>query len=146
MAKEKTPKKESEANKAQEKNEDTIDSQTHRRLLRFLNAARSPRDLAFVPLNEFPLTEPEPVLRRPEVEEQQVEREKLLEFAQARTILEARNQLSPLLGLRHIEQLRDLIAQLGVEKFLDRLIACMGPANFGQWTQIGQIETDDAFR
>jgi hypothetical protein len=143
MAKEKTTKNETVPKKAQEKNEDTIDSQTHRRLLRFLNAARSPRDLAFVPLNEFPLTEPEPVLRRPEVEEQQVEREKLLEFAQARTILEARNQLSPLLGLRHIEQLRDLIAQLGVEKFLDRLIACMGPANFGQWTQIGQIETDD---
>lgn len=131
MANEKTP-----------RNEATIDPKTHRRLLRFINAARSPYDLAFAPQNEIPLAEPEPVLRRPDVEEQ-LDREKLIEFAQARDILAARDQLSPLLGFAHLDQLRDIIARQGLEQYLDRLIDCMGRSTFGEWVGVGQIETDD---
>ncbi len=123
-------------------NETTIDPKTHRRLLRFINAARSPHDLVFAPQNEIPLTEPEPVLRRPVVEEQ-LERETLIEFADARDILTARDLVSPLLGLAHLDQLREIIAAKGRENYLDRLIACMGPATFGEWCQVGQIQTED---
>ncbi|MFY9610059.1 MAG: galactose oxidase-like domain-containing protein [Blastocatellia bacterium] len=120
----------------------TLDPKTHRRLLRFINAARSPNDLAFAPKNEIPLAEPEPVLRRPDVEEQ-LDREKLIEFAQARAILTARDQVSPVLGFAHIDQLRDVMVGLDLTKFLDQLIALMGPATFGEWCEIGQIQTDD---
>lgn len=146
MPNEKTPKNQSDKpGKRQARNETPIDGRTHRRLLRFLNAARSPQDLAFAPQNEIPLSEAEPVLRRPVVEEQ-LEREKLIEFEQARTILTAltaRDQVSPLLGFAHLDQLRDFIARAGLEKYLDRLVACMGPATFGEWCQVGQIQTDD---
>jgi Domain of unknown function (DUF1929) len=130
------------ANENTSRNETTIDPKTHRRLLRFINAARSPYDLAFAPQNEIPLTEPEPVLRRPDVEEQ-LDREKLIEFAQARDILAGRDQLSPLLGFAHLDQLRDIITKRGLEKYLDRLIDCMGRSTFGEWSGVGQIETDD---
>lgn len=131
MADEKTP-----------NNDTTLDPKTHRRLLRFINAARSPHDLAFAPQNEIPLAEPEPVLRRPDVEEQ-LEREKVIEFAQARAILTARDRVSPVLGFAHIDQLRDAIVRLDLTKYLDQLIVFMGPATFGEWCEVGQIETDD---
>jgi hypothetical protein len=124
-------------------NDDTpLDPRTHRRLLRFINAARSQEDLAFVPQNEIPLSEPEAVLRRPDVAEQGKEREKLIEFAQARDLLAARDRVGPLHGFAHIDQLRDVLAGQDLAGFLDRLIECMGPASFGAWEDIGQIQTD----
>ena len=56
--------------------EKTIDLKTQRRLLRFINAARTPETLAFLPKNEIPLEEPDPVARHPvfrhELEEREV--------------------------------------------------------------------------
>lgn len=132
MADEKTP--ESEA---------AIDPKTHRRLLRFMNAARSPEPIAFVPKNETPPEEPDPVVRRPTFDHDPEPREKLIEFEQARRILEARDRVSPLQGFAHIDQLRDVLGRLDLGDFLDRLIACMGPSTFGEWSDIGPIQTDD---
>jgi len=73
------------------------DAKTHRRLLRFVNGARTPEDLAYAPLNEIK-AEPQETLKRPDVDEpmQERHREKLIDLNQARRILEARDKLSPL--------------------------------------------------
>jgi hypothetical protein len=134
MAEEKTPKN--------QKDETPLDPKTHRRLLRFINAARSPDDLAFDPQNEIPLSEPEPVLRRPDVDEQR-EREKVIEFAEARSILSARDEVSPVQGFAHLNQLREaFVREDFFDRYLDHLIACMGPSTFGEWNDIGQIQSE----
>jgi hypothetical protein len=84
----------------------TLDPKTHRRLLRFLNAARAPpEDLAFAPLNEIK-SEPQETLKRPDVDEpmQERPRKKLIDFKQARRILEERDKVSPLHGFIHLDQ------------------------------------------
>ena len=123
-------------------NQETIDARTHRRLLQFINAARTPQDLAFAPQNDIPPAEAEPIVRRPDVREQREEPEKLIEFEQAQSILEARDRVSPLQGFAHIDQLQELIGRLDLTKFRDFLIACMGPATFGQWSTVGPIQDD----
>jgi len=138
MADEKPPKGEQKA-----AGKEPIDPRTHRRLLRFLNAARSPEAIAFAPKNEIPPEEPEPLVRRPAFDHGLEEREKLIDFAQARRLLDARDELSPVHGFFHIDELRDAVARLDLGKLLDRLIACMGPATFGEWTDIGPIQTPD---
>ena len=60
-------------------NDETIDARTHRRLLQFINAARTPQDLAFAPQNDMPPAEAEPMVRRPDVREQREDPEKLIE-------------------------------------------------------------------
>lgn len=119
-----------------------IDPRTHRRLLRFINAARHSNDLIFAPKNEIPLTEPEPLLRRPDVEHH-IDREQVIEPSQARAIINARNQVSPMVGFANIDQLRDVLVREDLAPFLDRLIAFMGPATFGEWREAGQIITED---
>lgn len=119
-----------------------IDVRTHRRLLRFINGARSPHDLVFDPQNEIPLPEAEPVIRRPVVDEQR-EREQVIEFDQARDIIAARDRVGPLLGFTHLDQLRDFTAKAGLEDFFNRLVECMGPSRFGEWNQVGRIQTEE---
>ena len=123
-------------------NQETIDARTHRRLLQFINAARTPQDLAFAPQNDVPPAEAEPIVRRPDVREQREAPEKLIEFGQALSILEARDSVSPLQGFAHIDQLRNLIVRQDLAKYLDYLITFMGPATFGKWTTVGPIQND----
>ena len=123
-------------------NQETIDARTHRRLLQFINAARTPQDLAFAPQNDIPPAEAEPIVRRPDVREQREEPEKLIEFGQALTILEARDSVSPLQGFAHIDQLRELIGRLDLAKYLNYLLGCMGPSTFGEWSTVGPIQND----
>lgn len=131
MADKKTPK------------EEKIDPKTHRRLLRFINLARTPEAIAFAPKNETPQEEPDPVLRRPPFDHEFEPREKLIDIDDARRILEARDQISPLQGFARVGQLRDIIAQLELGEFLDQLVALLGPATFGEWRDIGPIQTED---
>ncbi len=123
-------------------NQETIDARTHRRLLQFINAARTPQDLAFAPQNDVPPAEAEPIVRRPDVREQREAPEKLIEFGQALSILEARDSVSPLQGFAHVDQLRELIGRQDLAKYLDYLITFMGPATFGKWTTVGPIQND----
>lgn len=105
MAEEKPPKGEKKA-----AGKEPIDPRTHRRLLRFINAARSPEAIAFAPKNEIRPEEPDPVVRRPVFEHELEEREKLVDIAQARRLLDARDELSPVHGFFHIDELRDAVA------------------------------------
>lgn len=120
-----------------------IDPKTHRRLLRFINAARTADVIAFAPTNEIPPEEPDPVVRRPAFDHGLEEREALIDIDQARRLLEARDEISPLQGFFHIDELRDALAELDVGNLLDRLIALLGPATFGKWKDIGPIQTPD---
>jgi Galactose oxidase-like, Early set domain len=120
---------------------DEIDPKTHRRVLRYFNNAHHSNDLIFAPKNEFPLTEPEPVLRRPDVEHE-VKREKVIEPAQARAVINARNKISPTVGFANIAQLRDVLVREDLLGFLDDLVVFMGPATFGEWREAGQIITE----
>ena len=120
-----------------------LDPKTHRRLLKFLNAARNPEELAFLPKNEIPPEEPDPVVRHPAFAHELAEREPITSFANARRVLDARDDLSPILGFAHIEELREAVARFDLAKWLDRLIELFGPATFGEWEDIGPIQTPD---
>ena len=122
--------------------QEMVKSRTHRRLLQFINAARTPQDLAFVPQTDVPPPEAEPIVRRPDVREQREAPEQLIDFDQALAILLARDQVSPVYGFAHIDQLRDIIGRLKLQGFLDRLLECMGPARFGEWSTVGPIKDD----
>ena len=88
-----------------------IDSKTPRRLLRFINAARAPDAIAFVPKNEIPPDEePDPLIRRPVFAHELPEREKLVDFDQAQRLLEVHDELSAVQGFFHIDQLRNAVA------------------------------------
>lgn len=121
-----------------------LDPKTHRRLLRFLNAARTPEDLAFAPVNEIKGEEQE-TLKRPDVDEpmQERPRTKLIEIEQARRILEERDNLSPLQGFLHIDELREVNAREGLVKFFDHLSLHMSGATYGEWVDAGPIQTPD---
>ncbi|MGI9064985.1 MAG: galactose oxidase-like domain-containing protein [Pyrinomonadaceae bacterium] len=141
MADEKPPQSE----QTEEKRE-PLDPRTHRRLLRFINAARTPDAIAFAQKNEIPPEEPDPVVRRPVFEHTLEKGEQLIDLEQARQLLEARDEMSPLQGFFHIDELRDAVARLDAGILLDRLIAGMGPATFGQWRDVGEIQTPDGVR
>lgn len=117
------------------------DPKTHRRLLRFLNAARTPEDLAYAPLNEIKAEEQQ-TLKRPDVDEpgQDRPREKLIEFAEAREILKGRDRTGPLYGFAHLEQLRAIGLRDKFAKYLDVLSMHLNSATYGQWSDAGPIE------
>lgn len=119
--------------------DEEIDPRTHRRILRFLNAARVPQDLAFAPTNKVEADEQEG-LKRPIVNHEPEPREKLIEIEEARQILDARDKRSPLNGFFHLNELREigLLDRLG--KFFDVLTLHLSSATYGQWSDAGQIE------
>ena len=101
---------------------ENLEPRTHRRLLNFLNAARTHEDLAFAPQTGIPPQEAEPVLRRPSVSEQREPPEQLIPLDTAFQIMRARDQISPVQGFAHIDQLRGLIDKLNLGDFLNRLL------------------------
>src|SRR6185369_1595063 len=103
------------------------DPQTQRRLLRFINAARTPETLAFLPKNEIPLEEPDPVARHPVFRHEMEEREAITDLAHAKRLLNARDDNSPTIGFTHIDDLREAIGRLDLGKWLDKVIARLGP-------------------
>ena len=121
-----------------------IDSKAHRRLLRFLNAARSPEDLAFAPVNEIQ-AEPQETLKGPDTDEPMPprSREKLIELKQARDILEKRDQISPLYGFANLGQLRAIALTDRLVKYFDILSRHLSGATYGDWVDAGPIETPD---
>src|ERR1044071_4543230 len=106
------------------------DPQTQRRLLRFINAARTPETLAFLPKNEIPLEEPDPVARHPVFRHELEEREVISDLAHAKRLMDERDDISPIFGFAHLDDLREAVGRLDLGKWLDKLIACMGPASF----------------
>jgi len=116
-----------------------IDPQTHRRLLRFLNAARTPQDLAFAPTNEVMADEQEG-LKRPVVDHEPKPREKLIDIEEARLLLEGRDKLNPLNGFMHVEQLATVGLRDRLAKYLGFLSKHLSRATYGQWIDGAAIE------
>jgi hypothetical protein len=143
MAKARAPKKrqKTEGVKAELKKPLPLDARNQRRLLRFLNAAHRPEDLAYAPQNEIK-AEPQETLKRPDVDEpmQERPREKLIDIKQAQRILEERDKLSPLYGFKHLDQLRELVVRERLAKYLEILSMHLGSATYGQWNDAGPIE------
>ena len=118
-----------------------IDAKTHRRLLRFINAARTPEDLAFAPENLIK-ADAQDTTKRPDVDEPMQEhgRKRLIELADARRILEHRDQLSPLYGFVHLDPVREILKRAGLAKYIDHLSAHLSNASYGEWVDAVPIQ------
>ena len=122
-----------------------IDVKVHRRVLSFLNAARSPEELMMPPPNDVLLVdervmEADVELHHDEVRDSHghpgptTKRKKeapLFDRELAKRVLLARDDYSPLHGFRHISQLQK-IAGFNRE-ILDHLILLFGPKFRGKW-------------
>jgi len=122
----------------------SIDPNTHRRLLRFINRARTPEDLAFAPLNEQKV-DPQETLKRPDVDEpmQPRLRKQLLKLEDAREVIADRDRLSPVHGYSHIDQLVERLRPDWLSKYLKDLMHHLSIASFGEWIDGTVIQTPD---
>jgi hypothetical protein len=108
-----------------------IRPEIHRRILRFLNAARRPEDLV-VPANQGIQVMPDrPIFRGPDVHEPSGPRGKaVLDIKSAKAVIDWREENSPVYGFIDIRQLLNIE---GLWEFLHHLILCFGPAFYGQF-------------
>lgn len=123
----------------------TIDYRAHRRLLRFLNTARTADDLVFGPTNEYK-ADPQETLKRPDVDEpmEPCARARLLEWDIAHQILAERDRISPLYGFMHLDQLREGALQARVGRYIsDLLVHHLSAASYGEWVDGTVIQTPD---
>jgi hypothetical protein len=120
MAKEKTPK--------DEKDQTPIDPKTHRRLLRFINAARSPEDLLVAPNDREIVNEEQEHL---DFIEEEPKESKIFEREHATALIGARDNASPIHGFSHLRDMVELDPSF--TEMLPSLVACFGPANYGRW-------------
>lgn len=117
-----------------------IDVKVHRRVLGFLNAARSPEDLMMPPPNEILLFDPRVMNGAEDLDEHppsqdhagQPKRVKpIMDRELAKRILRERDDYSPLHGFRHISQLQKMT---GFDRaILDHLIKLFSPRFRGKW-------------
>ena len=88
-----------------------IDVKVHRRILRFLNAARRPEDLMVPPQKEIPLIHErfrhgnEGAIHADEHREESIKSDPLLDRELAKRVFEEREKISPIYGFLHIRQL-----------------------------------------
>ena len=124
-------------------NQTMIEVKVHRRVLGFLNAARSPEDLMMPPPNEIPLFDPRVMHgmdedlhldEHPPAHDQACLPkgvEPIMDRALAKLVLEARDDSSPVYGFLHIRQLEKIH---GFNRaILDRLILLFSPRFRGKW-------------
>lgn len=130
--------------KPDENEQPIIDVNVHRRVLGFLNAARSPKDLMTAPLNEILLIdelvmEADEALHHDELHghpggekrKPHPEAAPLMERNLAKRILRARDDYNPVHGFRHISQVQRIP---GFNRaILDLLIKLFSPRFRGKW-------------
>lgn len=122
-----------------------IETKAHRRVLLFLNTARAPQDLVVLPENRFA----EPIVEHgvdgPEAHEpiEEQPREKLFDRAQAEKILAARDELSPLYGFAHLDQVQRLLGDDVLRRLTDRIRSFSG-ATYGDWSTPQGLYLGDA--
>ena len=95
-------------NKTQNK-ELKIDVKVHRRILRFLNAARRPGDLMQRPIRDIPLYDGR--LMEGVHEDESVKESKripLFDQELAKRVLQEKEKISPIYGFQHIRQLLEI--------------------------------------
>ena len=113
-----------------------IDPKAHKRALRFLNAARTPRDLLELPPNEIEVNvDPEHRRKRPDRHEP-IEKKppvKLFDLKLAEAVLRGREELSPVYGFSHIDQLKNIH---GVDwSHVDKLLwDWFSNSTYGEWS------------
>jgi hypothetical protein len=121
-----------------------IDVKVHRRVLGFLNAARSPEDLMAPPPNEVLLVDERMMQLDEDLHHDEIrdshghpgpnpkrKTEVLFDRALAKRVLRARDDHSPLYGFQHITQLQKVA---GFDRtILDRLIRLFSPRYRGKW-------------
>ena len=105
-----------------------IDPRAHRRLLRFINAAQKPEDLMVAPHDRKFVDEEE--AHTDHIEHHQEEKQ-LLGREEAKQILEARDQISPLRGFARLTDVFDIDVRFA--DLFDRFLSSFGPANYGRW-------------
>lgn len=132
----------------------TLDVNAHRRILAFVNAARTPEDLMAPPPNEVliideRIMEADERLHHDEVPELHAHRgpktkrskhktddAPLLERELAKRLIRARDDYNPLHGFRHVSQLQKIPGFN--REILDRLILLFGPRFRGKWELLYQ--------
>lgn len=114
-----------------------IDVKVHRRALRFLNAARSPEDLMVPPERDIPLVDgrvmqgDEETFHADEHREAATREGPLLDWELARSVLEARERISPLYGFQHLRELEEL--KDFDRRILDRFLTLFSARFSGEW-------------
>jgi hypothetical protein len=122
MADDKKPKKETEL---------VTDPKIHRRLLRFINGARDADDLALTPSERDVGNEEEEHADSAESAGEEPELKPMFAADAAKALIDARDRVSPIRGISHINDLIEVNPVL--VKQLPDLIALLGPARFGRW-------------
>ena len=113
-----------------------IETEVHRRILRFLNAARRPEDLMAPPKVEKIQVIDDHVLDDAiedhvrEVRVRDIGREPLLDKELAERVFEEREKISPIYGFQHIRQLLD------IKDFDFRIVPFFGRAVYGEWEEL----------
>src|SRR5574338_1430683 len=102
----------------------SVDPRTHRRILRFINAAQKPEDLMVAPHDRKLVDEEE---AHTEHIEHHPEEKQLLGREEAKQILEARDQISPVRGFARLTDVFDIDVRFA--DLFDRFLASFGPAN-----------------
>ena len=122
------------ANTAQNK-QPMIDVKIHRRILRFLNAARRPEDLLQRPRRDIPLRDDRLMKGVHEDEpEEESKRLPLLDKELAKSVLQERENISPIYGFQHIRQLLEI---KGFDaRFFGHLTTAFSAAVHGAWETI----------
>ena len=117
-----------------------IDVKVHRRILDFLNAARSPEDLMMPPPNEILLFDRRVMDGMEDFDEHPPAQEHaggpkrvkpIMDRELAKRVLRERDDYSPLHGFRHVRQLQKMT---GFDRaILERLIWTFSPRFRGKW-------------
>lgn len=113
------------------------DDKAHRRLLKFINGATNRFQLQVAPHDRVIVDED---FHHSEHADQHPEEKKILPLEVAEAILKARNFEQPAFGFGH---LRDLVRI--DERLIDRLqglLSSFGPANYGRWDMLYDLEVD----
>ena len=121
-----------------------INPNVHKRILRFLNAARRPEDLTNLPANKIkPLIDPEHRQKRPTRNDAVEEPcDELCKIDVAKTILEARDQRHPL-EFRHVEELQPILNAAEFGRTTGILKDGFGGATYGSWSDPVDLEDED---
>jgi WD40 repeat protein len=118
-----------------------IDSEIHRRIPRFLNAARKPEDLMALPqLAKRPVRGGE--LGEHGVQAKDLKREPILDIELAKRVFNEREMRSPLFGYKHIEEVVAIVKDPRWARIVDRLKIVFGPAVYGEWDELTLAHPD----
>lgn len=116
------------------KQEPPIDPKAHRRLLRFLNAARNPEDLLVAPHDRKFVDEEE--AHTDHIEHHPVEKQ-CLDRDLATRLFKAREQLYPIHGFAHVQDVIKI--NPGIARFLKELLLSFAAPTYGRWDLLGSL-------